>query len=417
MIEDRRENRFGVFLVNRHGGVSIIFAALLIPLLLMIGSAIDYSRSLTAKTGLSNALDAAVLAGVNKLMRENGTESEVVDVVKATFQAGIEGSVAPTATVKAFTISQDSTRGEVSVAATVSVPTSFMAIAGLKSIDVATHSTARVADKDIELAMMLDLTGSMSGSKIADLKLAAKDLVDILLPDSGGKGVNEIRIGLVPYSQGVNAGPYAPTATDGVSVKCATERTIDNAANDKPYTTTPIGDGSTDCPNAEILPITDVKTELKNRIDGFGTAGWTAGHTGIAWAWYLLSPKWAALWPDGSDPAKYNDEKVQKIALLMTDGQFNTAYDYNAGKGAYDESKGNARTKSEGRAAKLCKNMKKKGIVIYSITFQLSGGSGKTMMQNCATDSTKYYDAADGAALRTAFRSIADDISELRISE
>ena len=38
---------------------------------------------------------------------------------------------------------------------------------------------------DIELAMALDVTGSMSGSKIADLRTAATDLVDILLPAGG----------------------------------------------------------------------------------------------------------------------------------------------------------------------------------------------------------------------------------------
>ncbi len=417
MFSEKLTCRSGELLKDRHGGVSIMFAALLIPLLLMVGSAIDYSRSLTAKSGLSNALDAAVLAGVNKLVREGGSKTEVEDVVKTTFEAGIEGTASPDATVKSLSIKQDPGKGEVSVAATVSLPTTFMVLAGLSSIDVATHSTARMSDKDIELAMMLDLTGSMSGSKISDLKLAAKDLVDILLPESGGKGVNKIRIGLVPYSQGVNAGTYASTVTDGASAKCATERTTGNAANDKSYKVTPIGDGSTSCPNAKILPITEDNTELKNQIDAFGTGGWTAGHTGIAWAWYMLSPKWKKLWPAASDPVSYKDEETRKIAILMTDGQFNTAYDYNAEEGAYDESKGYAKSKSEDRAAKLCKNMKKKGIVIYSITFKLSGGSGKTMMENCASDSAKYYDAANGTALRVAFQSIADDISELRISE
>jgi len=56
----------------------------------------------------------------------------------------------------------------------------------------------------IEVSVMLDVSGSMGGDKIDYMKLAAGDFIDIILPD--GVEVDNRRIGLVPFSQYVNAG-------------------------------------------------------------------------------------------------------------------------------------------------------------------------------------------------------------------
>jgi len=416
MFRDWLKNQAASFRKDERGGFSGMFAAILLPSVLVIGSAVDFSSALNTRLGLSSALDAAALVGAAKLVREGRSEAEVAAAVQAMFDASVE-RVAQGATVSALDIRQDPSLGQVSVSATVSVPTAFMQIARITTIDVNAKSAARLVDKDIEVALMLDVTGSMGGSKIQDLKLAAKDLVDILLPGTSSIYRNKVRIGLVPYSQGVNAGSYASLVTDGKSSRCATERTVANQYNDDPYTTTPIGNGSSGCPYATLLPITDNRTTLRDRINSFSATGWTAGHTGIAWAWYLLSPNWSALWPSGSDPVAYGTKDTEKIAILMTDGEFNTAYNYDSYYRRYVETQGYATTQSQTRAKRLCTEMKAKGITIYSITFQLDNTAAKTMMKECASGTAKYYDAADGNALRVAFKSIAADISPLRISE
>src|SRR5690606_35997231 len=58
-------------------------------------------------------------------------------------------------------------------------------------------------------------------------------------------------------------------------------------------------------PSAPIVPMTSDKEALKTVIDGFVASGMTAGHLGTAWAWYLLSPNWADVLPDGSKPRPY----------------------------------------------------------------------------------------------------------------
>ena len=416
MSTARLKSIFSRFSASETGALSILFALLLVPILLLVGTAIDYSRALETKATLRSALDAAALAGVAKLVREGGTKDEVDAVVNATFQNAISLSGSKGISVKGMTIAQDPDAGQVSIDATLSMPTTFMQLAGFADIDIANKSVARLSDKDIEVALMLDVTASMSGSKIADLKAAAKELIDVLVPTKANAYKNEVRISIIPYSQGVNVASYASKVTDGVSNKCATERSV-KSFTDAFYTKAPIGDGSTGCPGVEFLPLTDSNATLTSKINSLSTTGYTAGHTGIAWSWYTLSPKWSPLWPAGADPVAYDDDETVKIAILMTDGEFNTAYDYNSGNGKYKESRGNAQWKSEQRAKKLCKNMKKAGIEIYSVTFQLNSSSAKAMMEECASTSAKYFDASNGTALRNAFKAIAADISQMRLSE
>ena len=54
-------------------------------------------------------------------------------------------------------------------------------------------------------------------------------------------------------------------------------------------------------------------------------------------------------------------------------------------------------------------------IEVFTIGFQVSSAS-KTFLQDCATDTSHFYDATTGDALRAAFRDIALKISTLRLS-
>jgi hypothetical protein len=66
----------------------------------------------------------------------------------------------------------------------------------------------------------------------------------------------------------------------------------------------------------------------------------------------------------------------------------------------------------------LCDNMKAKGIVVYTVGFELSNGStAKETLKKCATSLEHFYDADDVAALKLAFRDIALKISTLRIAQ
>ena len=56
----------GALLADRRGNVAMIFALSLMPITLLAGGAVDLNQAMTARTRLSQALDAAALAvGVN----------------------------------------------------------------------------------------------------------------------------------------------------------------------------------------------------------------------------------------------------------------------------------------------------------------------------------------------------------------
>ena len=165
-------------------------------------------------------------------------------------------------------------------------------------------------------------------------------------------------------------------------------------------------------PTAEvnvIVPLSSDKTMLKSRIDKLTTGGSTAGQLGTAWAWYLLSPKWNYLFPTASAAAPYSDlavvnaqgmPKLRKIAVLMTDGDYNINYCKGVEAKNSDQSPdincNSENGKSLAQATSLCTALKatQSGgkIEVFTVGFQVSSAS-KTFLTNCATDASHFYDA------------------------
>ena len=168
------------------------------------------------------------------------------------------------------------------------------------------------------------------------------------------------------------------------------------------------------------MPLTNDKTSLLNKVSGLSAAGGTAGHLGTAWAWYTLSPNWASLWPV-STPAAYGSANLDKIANLMTDGEYNTQYDSNGisvNQNSYPTCSSAANGCSTTQARALCTAMKAKGIVIYTVGFQLGGNqTAIDTLNQCATEPGKFYSADNGDQLKQAFRDIVLKLSSLYLSK
>jgi Flp pilus assembly protein TadG len=168
-----------------------------------------------------------------------------------------------------------------------------------------------------------------------------------------------------------------------------------------------------------VLPLTSDKTTLLNMVGGLTTGGGTAGHVGTAWAYYMISPEWSAIVPDGSEAVAYGTPKVKKIAILMTDGEYNYTYDNkgirvgnnNAGPSANGNS-------SSGQSIAICNQMKQDGIEVYTVGFDLGGNQNAiNTLKNCASDKDKAYIAENGAALKSVFRDIAIKLTDLHLSK
>jgi hypothetical protein len=176
--------------------------------------------------------------------------------------------------------------------------------------------------------------------------------------------------------------------------------------------------------DSEVLPLTSNKDALENKVEGLAGKGGTAGQVGTAWAWYALSPSWSTVLGGSSAPAAYGTSNLRKIAILMTDGEYNTEYDA-SGINTNDPGAGSAVNGTSATQAKeLCKAMKKKdastdpNITIYTVGFEVgNNASAIDVLTSCATTPGMYYDAKDEDELQQAFRDIALKLSSLYLSK
>jgi Flp pilus assembly protein TadG len=77
----------------------------------------------------------------------------------------------------------------------------------------------------------------------------------------------------------------------------------------------------------------------------------------------------------------------------------------------------NQSTLVDGRMAKACTSAKNQGFIIYTLFVDIAGAQGNsTVLRNCATDTSKYYDLTTSSAIVTAFNDIAQKITNLRVS-
>ena len=433
---------FKQFARDARGSIALPASVAFLAVILSAGAAVDYSRISHTKTIVADALDAALLAAAKDLSTGAVKADEIEERFSNFFFANVELRSKQTDVFAVTKFSADPLTGIVSATVEADLQMAFMGIVGKDRVQIPLQSEVRYKTDEIELAMMLDVTGSMGQKgKLKALQKAADDAVNILIPE-GGNPNGKVRIGLVPYSYAVNAGTYAVTVNnkfggnmdhDGYYVpkgvnkaNCVVERSGSDIYTDASYLTAHIPtDVRAGCPKTAIRPLTDDRDVLIADLKSLKADGYTAGHMGVAWTYYMLSENWQGLWPTKSKPKDYS-RNVQKIALLMTDGEFNTYYQGTKGKPfkytKYD--KVNPAKASPETAIGLCKDMKQDkgtepGIIIYSIAFDAPKDAQITL-KACATPDTpdtKYYHAAKTEEeLRAVFQEIAFNIQKLRIS-
>ena len=227
------------------------------------------------------------------------------------------------------------------------------------------------------------------------------------------------------------------TSVDNTSVtfdisNCTSERTGANAYTDVAPSTAFVGRNypaaTNPCPSSTITPLSTDRTALKTQINDMVVGGSTAGQIGLAWGWYMVSPNFGYLWPSASQrPDVYGAKDLMKVVILMTDGAFNTPYcsdviaaDAGSGSGATGDhincnaTNGSAFTQAEA----LCNSIKAKNVVLYTVGFDVgTDATAKAMLTSCATDTAHVFFPATGSELKSTFKAIAQEISNLRISK
>ncbi|WP_186399914.1 TadE/TadG family type IV pilus assembly protein [Stappia sp. P2PMeth1] len=451
----RQARRFGR---DRNGAILPLFAILAIFIIVAGGAGLDFARAINQRQAIARGLDAAMLAVARELSVRNMTESEIKAYLDANYQAYFGANIKGSSGGGEIIIDEPKINTEtrvIEVSARSSVPTYFIHLAGFgpDALNVSVSAEA-VYPKSVEATLVLDVTGSMAGSRIVALRNAAANFINTLVPPDTVATNEKVRIAVVPYASGVNIGSTrANLATKGANASrtsypgCVSERTGAQAYTDASYTIAAIGPGAQQassgrgyyydgrsmnnhagfvCPKAELVPLTlDPGSSSKpgtplHTIANLAASGNTAGQTGVAWGWYTLSEKWAGLWPSASKPAPYSDERVLKYMLLMTDGDFNTWFDgpMTVSRTTYDwVARLDQATTSTTRAIALCDAVKKSGIRIITVGFQIgSNAQAKKVMNDCASSPSDYYLAENDAELNSRFQAIANQIKSTYLS-
>lgn len=461
----------GVFARHRDGNFAVLFGLTASVLALAVGFSVNVTQLYNARSSLQGVVDAAVTSTARDLttgvIREADANRSVQAFLDANSQAGI--LQADQIVLDRLIVSRTAKTVQADAHVDVALYFPMFNMGGTKR--VAASTTALYSDKTIEVAMMLDVTGSMGPNiwaktnKIGDLQIAASGAVKDLLDNNIDPRNPRVRVAIVPYAEAVNTGgladsvfveekggPDLPPPLDApvsVSVipapdKCATERKdkdgYADTSSDGPSTSRWDSNGKEylakinrddhmrTCPTPELIPLSADEDRLLDTIDDFSAAGVTAGGIAAQWGYYMLSPSWRSTIVNaglGAGPANFDKRKVAKVAILMTDGQFNTAF---AGERGAPKSQ-NAGQMSRDNAEGICDDMKRVGIEIFTIGFDLNDPNmtaterdqAKSVLRDCSTADTSslkhYYEAATGAELKQAFDDIVQNIEKITVTK
>lgn len=127
---------------NEDGNVGMIFAAMLIPTVMLIGGAVDYGDAINKKTLLQSAADAATLAAA-KL--DDGDSNAIVTMAKHVFAAKLEGT-----SLEGLVPDVQFANNQVVLTADASVPTAFMRMANVDNLEIDVRSAAQKGQEGSE---------------------------------------------------------------------------------------------------------------------------------------------------------------------------------------------------------------------------------------------------------------------------
>ena len=167
-----------------------------------VGAAVDYSHANSVRAAMQAAADATALMLAKNAAKLSASELQTKgnEYFKALFTR-------PEATGLTLNITYTTTYGsQVTVKATADVKTDFMQLMGFTKLKVAVDSQARWGTTKMQVALALDVTGSMaSDGKMPALKTATKELLTTLQAAATTNG--DIRVAIVPFAKYVNVEP------------------------------------------------------------------------------------------------------------------------------------------------------------------------------------------------------------------
>ncbi len=254
-------------LLKQVGGTSLtLFALSAIPVVGTIGLSTDAAIGFMVRHRLAEALDAAGLAAGATTDADIGA-ADFQAFFKANFPDGYMG-----ATVDGPNLVTSADGWTLTLSVSADVPTTFMQILGVDDYAVSARTVITRRQSGMELALVMDNTGSMRWSgKIGAMRTAAQTLVGELFGDQSR--IDRFWVSVVPYTSMVNIGTgntlwvdntvlsdYAPTTWGG----CVEARGYPLDTTDDTYNHAPMIDGS-----GNSVPYTWRPAHHPNDVDNY----------------------------------------------------------------------------------------------------------------------------------------------------
>lgn len=208
----RFKNLLKRFQRDERGAFLVLFGILAIVLIATSGAVVDFTQIEQARTRAQNALDAAVL-GLQPRVFDTSPKVWTVEDFKREGSLLLVEQLADSRVTAAVTDATINVReGQLILTASITVPTSFVALVGVPNVSATLLAEATRKRLNLEVAMVLDNSGSMlSSSRMTRLKEAAASATDILFDYKDTQP--NVYIGIVPFAQFVNVGPDNRTAS------------------------------------------------------------------------------------------------------------------------------------------------------------------------------------------------------------
>jgi len=370
----------GSFAHARSGAVGLWLGAAILPITMLVGAATDLRRVEAMRGAMQDASDAAVLAAAKAYLEAGSSNPQRLRLARAAAGASLKGNLdARKQGIVAldWQVKAPAGGGELVLNTTGRAPLAFGGLFGVDTMPLRA-SAATVVDLRLEIALVLDTTGSMkSNNKIGILKKSTTRLISQL--DAAAQQSthrNPLKIALVPYSNtvrvdprwgnpnwldGYSSGPkynaagltyngYDPAATptpppfnrlanygeDGWA-GCVESRPADYDVTDAPPTRSdpdslfvplwapkhPVenrsGNPNHGCGISRVVKLTSDARKVDAAVRGLNADGFTNIPMGLVWGWHALTPSGGPLGSDNAEP--YTTVDLVKAVVLMTDGE------------------------------------------------------------------------------------------------
>ena len=419
------------FLRQSQGSVVPLLAIAIIPVVGLMGAAVDYSRANALRTSMQAASDATALAIAPeaKGLSEEALGQKATDYFSAIFNHPDAQNIH---VVPKFTETEQSSFN-LTVATSMTIKTVFVSVLGQSQINLSTSSEVVWGIKKLNLALALDNTGSMASSgKMTALKQAAHNLLTTL--QNAEKTSGDIKVSIVPFATDVNVGTGNVSSSwidwadwNAVNGTCSNNnydtesectshnktwtpknhnnwngcvydrdqnKDVRNTATSSANSTKYPAHQASACPVA-MMTLSTNWTALNNKIDQMNPVGNTNVTIGLQMAWQTLSPV-----APFDAPAPAPD--LDKVIILLTDGD-NTQNRWSSTASVIDA-----------RTQKACDNAKADNIKIYTVRV-IQGNA--TLLKNCATKPDMYYEVDQASELNGVFSYIAQNLASLRVAK